>query len=183
MAKLSTMVPAVRLAVSCVILSLGIRTWVVMGLIDPVTVAGRSMAPTLSDGDHLWIDRTAFQRRAPRRWEVVIAINPTDGGELCVKRIVGLPGESIAIADGRILINGQPLSNHDDSRKAATSTNFDTPWRVPQWHLAADEYFLLGDNSAVSLDSRVWGPVPARLFIGKPLLLGTPSEIFRSADR
>jgi len=77
-----------------------------MGLIEPVTVAGSSMVPALQSGDRLWIDRTAMLWRPPQRWEVVVARNPVDAIELCIKRIVGLPGERVALRDGNVLVDG-----------------------------------------------------------------------------
>lgn len=97
---------AIRLAVASLILAIGLRTWLVMGLIEPVTVAGSSMVPTLHGGDRLWIDRTALLWRLPERWEVVVARNPSDASELCIKRIVGLPGERVALRDGDVLVDG-----------------------------------------------------------------------------
>lgn len=144
--------PAIRLAVACLVLAIGLRTWLVMGLIEPVTVAGSSMAPTLrgifvaaqcpkchhafsvgaefaarteavtcpqcarsnvplaalawQHGDRIWIDRTTLRWRAPQRWEVVVARNPEDAAELCVKRVAGLPGETLALRDGNVLVDG-----------------------------------------------------------------------------
>jgi signal peptidase I len=140
----------ISLAISTLVLALMLRTWLVLGLIEPVTVAGSSMAPnlrgphvcvtctkcklrfdigaefdtdsvecprcdslqTLSDppaierGDRLVIDRTAFQFRNPRRWELVVFRSPVDG-ELTVKRVVGLPGETIQLQGGEVLVNGK----------------------------------------------------------------------------
>ncbi len=106
MPSLRTFYPAIRLAVTCLILAIGLRTWLVMGLIEPVTVAGSSMVPALQGGDRLWIDRTAMLWRPPKRWDVVVARNPTDAAELCVKRVVGLPGESVALRGGDVLVDG-----------------------------------------------------------------------------
>lgn len=140
----------VSIAVGTLVLALILRTWLVMGLIEPVTVAGSSMAPnlrgphvsvtcskcelqfdigaefdttsvecprcdtqqTLSDpptierGDRMLIDRTAFQFRSPRRWEPVVFRSPVDG-QLTVKRVVGLPGETIQLFGGEVLVNGK----------------------------------------------------------------------------
>ena len=143
----------IRLAVTCLILAIGMRTWLVMGLIEPVVVSGSSMMPTLRGdfvtpscphcnhqfevgvdfafsaeqmqcprcrrgeilfsglevqrGDKLWIDRTAFEWRYPRRWETVVARSPHNAEELCVKRVVGLPGELVELRDGKVFIDGK----------------------------------------------------------------------------
>jgi signal peptidase I len=188
------------------------HTWLVMGLVVPVTVAGSSMAPTLqgprrmflcdacrfefpvgldqlvdgdravcprcgepsarrlgkSDqrGDRLLVDRTAFAFRQPRRWEVVVFNSPEDANQLCVKRIVGLPGERVSIRDGKIWIDGHPVS-----RPGGENYQLRFGDRA-ECHLNPTEYFVVGDNGAVSDDSRSWlsGPgVDAKLLVGKPL--------------
>ncbi len=108
--------PAIRLAVACFLLAIGLRTWLVMGLIEPVTVAGSSMVPTLHEGDRLWIDRTALLWRQPQRWEVVVARNPQNGAELCIKRIVGLPGERVALRDGDVIVDGAVVVKSRDEQ-------------------------------------------------------------------
>ena len=162
--------PAIHLAVGCLILALVLRTWLVMGLIEPVTVAGSSMAPTLRDGDRLQVDRTAFQHRQPSRWELVCALNPTDATELCVKRVVGLPGDAIALRGAEVFVNGARVVKLADWGFELRPLSASNIWRGRSWQLGPDEYFLLGDNPPVSLDSRLWGPVSARLLIGKPLI-------------
>ncbi len=108
MSKFQTIRTTVQLAVGTVLLALVLRTWLVMGLVEPVTVAGSSMAPALRGGDHLWIDRTRFDTRRPRRGEVAVLRNPHDGSQLCVKRIVGLPGETVELVTGDVWIDGRP---------------------------------------------------------------------------
>jgi len=169
MPKLRPLYTAIRLAVACLLLSIGLRTWLVMGLIEPVTVAGSSMAPTLKPGDPLVIYRNAWQWRQPRRWELVVACNPAHGEELCVKRIVGLPGETIALRDGRVTVDGRAVMQSLGRGFTLRHLAGRSTWQGRRWQLHADEYFLLGDQTSVSLDSRLWGPVPRRLFVGKPL--------------
>ena len=89
-----------------------------MGLIEPVTVAGSSMVPTLQNGDRLWIDRASQIWRQPKRWEVVVARNPHEGAELCIKRIVGLPGERVALRDGNVLVDGAVVVKSSTQRHA-----------------------------------------------------------------
>ncbi|MCG8451222.1 MAG: S26 family signal peptidase [Pirellulales bacterium] len=141
------------LSIGSVLLAFVLRTWLVMGLIEPVIVSGSSMAPGLRGayvtaecpecgaavdvaaeyvargrcatcsqcglakvplaalprkrGDRLWIDRTAYIRRQPRRWETVVLRAPHDTNQLCVKRVVGLPGETVELRDGDVWIKGQ----------------------------------------------------------------------------
>ena len=186
---------AIQTTVLLAVLALGVRNWLVLGLFSPVLVHGDSMAPTLrgpyqeiamacppggpsSDpqsrrpieraGDRLWIDRTAFLFRRPRRWEIVVFRCPERPTEFCVKRVVGLPGETVRIAGCEVFINGQTAGRSlpDPYLPARPPTG-----RHEGLRLGPDEYFVLGDNRTVSRDSRHW-PRPGldhKLLVGKPL--------------
>jgi len=97
---------------------------------------------------------------------VVVLCCPDDASTYCVKRIVGLPGETVEIRDGQLWIDGQAFSSIECEPYSFAPIG--TPAQYP---LAAGEYFLLGDNLAESLDSRTWQPpgVPLKLFMGKVL--------------
>lgn len=176
--KLSTLGELLRWAVGSVCLALLARTWLVMGLVVPVTVSGRSMEPTLQLGDRVLVDRTAFLRTEPRRWDVVVFRCPDRAYELCVKRIAGLPGERIELRDGRVLVDGQPVASpfdyavrHEDwaAFRAQTNAGPDEP---VVWQMSAGEYFVLGDNGPLSDDSRSWWQRPGlegRLILGRAL--------------
>jgi signal peptidase I len=122
-------------------------------------------------GDRLIVDRTAYILRPPRRWEVVVFRSPVDGQSLSVKRVAGLPGETVSIVDGELRISGASVAgatvkytlrygDHEELRDGV--------------QLGADEFFVLGDNEAISIDSRNWptGPgLKAKLLLGKPLFV------------
>jgi signal peptidase I len=192
---------ACRCAVGLAVAAIVLRTWLVLGLIDPVVVSGSSMSPTLGGedgGSRVFIDRTAFAFRDPERWEVVVFRCPGCADQLCVKRIIGLPGETVALAGGDVYINGQIVRNPlnrkqlsgqreihygvgpgDRPQRVDDRNVADIPWPDPigpghaaTWQLGPDEYFVIGDNAAVSDDSRSWVPksgLDAKLLIGKPL--------------
>ena len=129
-------------------------------------------------GDTIWIDRTAYLLRRPHRWEMVVFRCPNDATQYCVKRIVGLPGETIDLEGGDLLVDGQRIEppsvggdgsplRYERLPDAMHATGIPLPCQ-----LGPDEYFVLGDNSSVSDDSRTWrnGPgLPRKLLIGKPL--------------
>jgi signal peptidase I len=161
-----------------VVLVLLMHTWAVMGLVVPVAIHGDSMEPTLSRGSRVIVDRAAYLWHKPQRWDVVVFRCPTKANELCVKRIVGLPGETVSLAGGHVLVDGEPLSGNvqfelryqDLAAFRARHGSF-TPQNV-KWQLGESEYFVLGDHSSVSEDSRSWwhGPgLPAALLVGKAL--------------
>jgi signal peptidase I len=117
-------------------------------------------------GDRLLVDRTAFALRSPKRWEVVVFRSPQDANQLVVKRIVGLPGEAIAIRDGEVLIDGTVITPPSGLNYSARPRD-----RV-EGRLNPGEYFVVGDNGAVSEDSRNWLARPGldeKLLIGKPI--------------
>lgn len=159
-----------RLAVAVTIAALVLHTWLVMGLVVPVTVSGSSMEPTLQPAQRLIVDRTAFLFRPPRRWEIVVFRCPEAADRLCVKRVVGLPGESISFAGGHVLINGRPVRPPSGRRyELRYGDHIHNP---SGWRLGADDYFVLGDNGTISDDSRNWltGPgLDGKLLLGRPM--------------
>ena len=106
-------------------------------VISPVRAYGISMQPTFEPGAWLWLSRLAYLRRAPARGEVV-AVNLAGGEAVLVKRVIGLPGERIAITEGQVLVNGVPLDEPYVTERQA--------WNVAEAHLRADEYYVIGDN-------------------------------------
>jgi signal peptidase I len=167
--------------IGIVVLALILHTWAVMGLVVPVAIHGDSMEPTLPRGSHVIVDRAAYLWHKPTRWDVVVFRCPTKANELCVKRIVGLPGEAISLRGGHVLVEGEPLSRnvqyemrYQDWAAFRARHGISSPQNV-KWQLGENEYFVLGDHSAVSDDSRSWlhGPgLPAALLVGKALGVG-----------
>ena len=124
-------------------------------------------------GDRVLVDRTAFWFRPPRRWQVVAFRLPFDPGKTAVKRIVGLPGETVELRGGRVMVDGRPL-------EAPLKIDYETGRRPPgpaQWKLADDEYLLLGDQPELSIDARHWGDhagIAARYLVGRPVFVHCP---------
>ncbi len=119
---------------------------------QPVLTEGRSMEPTLHDGDALVIDRVTYRFRDPEVGDIVMAITP-DTRESVVKRVVAIGGDSIGIENGVLLRNGRPVTepfaNHGEM-----DGFYWGPIVVPEHHV-----FLLGDNRIDSVDSRHYGAV------------------------
>lgn len=128
-------------------------------------VAASSMMPVLRAGDVLVVDKQIYEWRLPRRWEIIVFHGPEYRTTPYVKRIVALPGETVEIKGGRIHINGDVLAMpHQAVYESSGRHGIHSPCR-----LGDDEFFVLGDNSAASDDSRTWPQPGVKLsaFIGK----------------
>jgi signal peptidase I len=114
-----------------------------------------SMSPTLAAGDRIAVDSRPGLR--PRRGEVWVFSVPNGG--IWVKRIVGLPGETVEVSGGRVLVNGTPLA---EPYLAAP-----TPYAMPPTRVGPDQYFVLGDNRKAAQDSHSLGPLHASRLLGR----------------
>lgn len=113
------------------------------------TVSGSAMYPTLSDGDSILIDRITYRFLKPGRFDIVVFPGRYEDNSFYLRRIIGLPGETVQITDGVIYINGEPLKEKHDLDM------IDNPGLARmQVTLGEDEYFVLGDNRNESSDSR-----------------------------
>jgi signal peptidase I len=123
-----------------------------------------SMLQTLQVNDRIIIDKTAYQERSPQRRDIIV-FNPTNKlrqekfNDPFIKRIIGLPGETVKIQNGKVYINGKPLTEKYISESPQYTYE---PVVIP-----ANSYFVLGDNRNNSYDSHYWGFVPRDLIIGK----------------
>jgi len=141
-------------------------------IFQPFFVRGQSMEPNFENGDYLIVDEISYRFRDPLRGEVVIFKYPNDPSQRYIKRIIGLPEETIEIGDGKVVIynneGGQVLEESDYlSSSVFTAGSLKVV-------LGEDEYFVLGDNRAVSADSRRWGTLPGENIIGRALFKAWP---------
>lgn len=132
-------------------------------LLQSVEVSGSSMVPTFHNSDRCLLNRVICDFRAPHRGEIVVVRDPTDGA-YCVKRVVGLPGESLYFKDGRLFVNGEEL---DEPYLPAGTRTF-TPEKIQNELVLCgkDRYFILGDNRNNSFDSRFYGPIARQNILG-----------------
>ena len=132
-------------------------------VLQSVQVAGASMSPTLHDADRYFLNRWVYDFRAPKRGEIVVVADPTDG-TYCVKRIVGLPGETLYFKNGNLLVDGKELNEP----YLPIGTRTFTPEKVQEELVACgkDRYYVLGDNRNNSFDSRFYGPVSRKNILG-----------------
>ncbi|MBA7596484.1 Signal peptidase IB [subsurface metagenome] len=138
---------------------------------QPFFVRGQSMEPNFRNGDYLIIDELTYQFRAPRRGEVVVFKYPQDPSQRYIKRIIGLPGETIKIQEGKVFIY------QDEEIQALEEEYLSQLTQTPgslQITLDRNEYFVLGDNRSVSADSRRWGALPEESIVGRVFLRAWP---------
>jgi signal peptidase I len=134
---------------------------------QPFIVSGASMDPTFHHGQYLIVDEISYRLGTPERQDVIIFRYPKNPKEFFIKRVIGLPNESVTIAgnsitvtktDGTTLDLSEPYVSNKGNGSSATYT------------LSDDEYFVMGDNRPESSDSRVWGPLPRENIIGRAFI-------------
>lgn len=143
-------------------------------LVQPFFVRGASMEPNFFDGEYLVIDQLSYRWREPRRGEVVVFRWPNDHDKFFIKRIVGVPGDTVRIKDGQVVIQNKTYAQGvvlDESSYLPEGVPTSGVQAVP---LGADEYFVLGDNRALSSDSRQWGVLRANEIMGRTLIRAWP---------
>jgi len=145
-------------------------------LFQPFLVRGQSMEFAFEHGDYLIIDQISYRFREPQRGEVVVFKNPQNQRQKFIKRIIGLPEETIKFRDGKVLIsNGGKEFILDESSYLPTFTRTE-PKLFESITLKKDEYFVLGDNRRSSSDSRVFGPLLRENIIGRFIFRAWPFD-------
>ncbi len=148
------------------LLTLAIVIPIRMFVAQPFIVNGQSMLPTFHNGDYLIVDELTYHKEDPERGDVVVFHYPSEKNRFLIKRIVGLPGESVNLSgdtvtitkeDGEKIILDEQYTNEDYSSYAT-------------WDLGEDEYIVLGDNRNASSDSRSWGILTRDKIVGKTFL-------------
>jgi signal peptidase I len=131
-------------------------------VVTSVVVQGKSMMPTLREGDRCLLDRWTYRHSDPKRGDMVVLHDP--GHDDCaVKRIVGLPGESIQFNEGKVFVNHAPLPEPYLGKNTVTVSPDGLDKVIV---LGKDQYFVLGDNRMVSEDSRFYGPIKRDKILG-----------------
>ena len=138
-----------------------IRTY----LMQPFLVSGASMEPNFGTGHYLIIDEVTYRFREPERGEVIVFRYPSNPSTYYIKRIVGLPGETITVQSGAVAI-----INHEFPRGLTLKEDYLLPGVKTSGNISKKlgdtEYFVLGDNRNYSFDSRSWGPLDKKYVIG-----------------
>jgi signal peptidase I len=147
-----------------------------MFVAQPFIVSGSSMDPTFYNGQYLVVDELTYHFEHPERGQVVIFKYPNDPKKFFIKRIIGLPGETVVIEKDEVTIKN---TKHPDGFKLSEpyvdpdNKKDDSTMSVT---LKETEYFVMGDNRIVSSDSRVWGPLEEHYIVGRPAIRLLPIQ-------
>ncbi|MGE5604004.1 MAG: signal peptidase I [Nitrososphaerales archaeon] len=152
---------ALRDAAGTIVPAIVIALLIHVFLAQATRVYGQSMEPNLHTNERLVIEKFSYHFHGPRRGDVVVLRDPGGTPELLIKRVVGLPGERVTLADGKVYIDGQPL---DEPYLNQSTQGGGRSWVVPPLSV-----FVMGDNRSASRDSRIFGPVPLEELIGRAL--------------
>lgn len=149
------------------VLALAIVIPIRLFIAQPFIVSGSSMYPTFENGDYLIVDELSYRLGEPERDDVVIFRYPKDTKKFFIKRIIGLPNETVEVKDGWVTIFNDEYKEglRLEEPYIKNTTNYNTRAK-----LGSDEFFVMGDNRNASSDSRYWGTVKRKLLVGKAFL-------------
>ena len=154
------------------LIAIGLALVIIVFLYQPVKVEGTSMAPLLSDQERIFINKFVYRFEPIERGDVVVFWYPLDRTKSFIKRVVGLPGETVEIRQGTLLVNGEVIPEPYVPPQYEDISDFG-PVRVPK-----GSYFVMGDHRISSNDSRVFGPVADRFIYGRAVFAYWPVDHF-----
>jgi len=160
-----------------VVISLAIILPIRYYLVQPFFVKGASMESNFEDGDYLLIDEISYRFSEPVRGDVIVFRYPEDRSQFFIKRIIGMPGETIEVKNNKVIIYNAESTDGFALVEDYLDTNQETLGNLLT-RLDDNEYFVLGDNRLASSDSRRWGPVNRTLITGKAFLRAWPFAKF-----
>jgi len=155
-------------------------------IVRPYRIPSTSMSSTLKAGDRVLVNRFIYHFRAVRRGDIVVFKWPRNRKLTFIKRVIGLPGDKLLLSGGHLFINGvlqnEPYVARRDGQPLPTlaaptmsGSNVAAPWSLQRsYKVPAGHYFMLGDNRAVSDDSRVWGTISKSDIIGAAFFIYWP---------
>ncbi len=135
-------------------------------LIQPFFVEGASMEPNFENGEYLLVDELSYYFRPVERGEVVVFHYPLDTSKYYIKRVIGLPEETVEIKNSQVIIYNNEYPDGFALNESYLPKSLTTDGQIKE-KLGKDEYFVLGDNRSVSYDSRRWGVLPKNDIVGR----------------
>src|SRR5258706_839986 len=156
------------------LIAIGLALVIIVFLYQPVKVEGTSMAPLLSDQERIFINKFVYRFEDIHRGDVVVFWYPLDRSKSFIKRVIGLPGETVEIRSGTLYVNTHLVPEPYVPPQYTDVTDFG-PVKVPR-----DSYFVIGDHRISSNDSRVFVPVASQFIYGRALFAYWPVDHFGS---
>jgi signal peptidase I len=156
------------------LIAIGLALVIIVFLYQPVKVEGTSMAPLLSDQERIFINKFVYRFEPIQRGDVVVFWYPLDHSKSFIKRVIGLPGETVQIRQGAVYVDGNIVPEPYVPRQYEDVSDFG-PVRVEM-----DHYFVMGDHRISSNDSRVFGSVASRFIYGRAVFAYWPVDHFGS---
>ena len=132
--------------------------WIVNTVTGRFRIEGSSMLPTLTEGEMIIINKLSYYLDEPERGDIIVLDYPNDPSREFIKRLIGLPGDRIEVANGQVYVNGAAIDEPYINERPAYSGS----WTVPE-----GQYFVLGDNRNNSSDSHIWSFLPREDIVGK----------------
>ena len=156
------------------VIALSLAIVIIIFFYQPVKVEGTSMTPQISDQERIFINKFVYRFEPIERGDVVVFWYPLDRSKSFIKRVVGLPDDTLEIREGHVYLNGKLLP---EPYVPPESEDFGglSPEKIPK-----DEYFVMGDHRISSNDSRIFGPVPRKFIYGKAVFAYWPVNHFGS---
>jgi signal peptidase I len=161
---------ALREVVETILITLLIYFLVRTFLVENYRVVGNSMVPTLENDQFLVVNKLGYHLHQPQRGDIVVFHDPRDNGRKLIKRVIGLPGETLEVRQGRVLVNNQLLEESYIKNPARYSQ---APIAIPD-----GQFYVLGDNRNNSSDSHNWGTLRGEGIVGKAWLTYWPPRLW-----
>jgi signal peptidase I len=178
---------AIVIAVA-VLVAFAVQAWIV----KPYRIPSESMLDTLRPGDRVLVNRAVYHLRDPHRGDVIVFHYPNDPEVVFIKRIVGAPGDVLAVKDGRLFVNGEKVKepyvhrtagrvDPTIAQAAVSGGTLHDPWSLAEpYRVPRGRYFVMGDNRTDSDDSRDWGTVARSAIVGEGLATYWPFSRLRA---
>jgi signal peptidase I len=153
-------------------ISVVIAVVVILFLYQPVKVEGTSMMPSLIDQERIFINKYVYRFGLSdiSRGDMVVFWFPGDPTKSYIKRVIGVPGDTVEVNDGTVVVNGEPLAESYVPREYRDHIS------MPRRVIPQDQFFVLGDHRSSSNDSRSWGMVPRHFIYGKAVFVYWPLD-------
>jgi signal peptidase I len=141
--------------------SISISLFIILFVYQPVKVEGGSMEPGLQDQERIFINKMAYRLEPIERGDIIVFHYPHDPSKSFIKRVIGLPGDRVRVADGHVYLNGRLTA------EPYVPEEYLDAHSSPEVKVPSDSYFVLGDHRSMSRDSRDFGPVARSYIYGK----------------